>query len=630
MTFKTYNKIKVLGYEENIDIFTNPDDEIFIEEKVDGCFNYNTKIDTNKGKIPIGEIVNKKLDIKVLSMNLKTKELEYKTIKKYYKHGLGENWTKLGYNYFGKKKYLVVTDNHNIFTNNGLKKIKEINICKDKLICCQPKLTNNQKDVLIGSILGDGSFRNMNHVTKAPLYSETHSIKQKDYLKYKKGILKKLISKEETFLGRYSKNHIETEKIRIYSYSLYTFKQLSNFYVNNKKSIPNNIIKYLSPMTLAIWYMDNGSCHFSNKQSPRAKLHMQGFSEENIKKLSKALNKLGILNNIHNYKGWQIDINAQGTKTFFKIISSYIHPSMNYKISKEYRTNKIYSSNEPQEYEQCNIDYIISFSPLNKQKYDLEIEDNHNYFTKGILVHNSNFRFMINESGEVIFGSRSQELTPDKENKYAKNFERCINHIRNLIETVRDVYPNIYEKCKNKIYYGECMVAHTIHYDWTHTPIFLGFDVYDIPTEKYLKEKNIYFDLLMLDVVPHIKTCKVSDIDIKNINDSMVPISKYISPSAEDTLAEGIVFKNYEKQIYARIDKTIFKLLDEGNKLGMELMSPLLKAVYKDIWEESWEDISLSKKIINLNNFKKLVSKRCLEVLKQVIQNNIINSMEKK
>ena len=104
MTFKTYNKIKVLGYEENIDIFTNPDDEIFIEEKVDGCFNYNTKIDTNKGKIPIGEIVNKKLDIKVLSMNLKTKELEYKTIKKYYKHGLGENWTKLGYNYFGKKK----------------------------------------------------------------------------------------------------------------------------------------------------------------------------------------------------------------------------------------------------------------------------------------------------------------------------------------------------------------------------------------------------------------------------------------------------------------------------------------------------------------------------------------------
>ncbi len=49
--FIKYHKIKRLGDDENKDIFLNPDDEIVIEEKVDGA---NIRILIKDGKIIFG------------------------------------------------------------------------------------------------------------------------------------------------------------------------------------------------------------------------------------------------------------------------------------------------------------------------------------------------------------------------------------------------------------------------------------------------------------------------------------------------------------------------------------------------------------------------------------------------
>ncbi|PKP52164.1 MAG: hypothetical protein CVT90_02755, partial [Candidatus Altiarchaeales archaeon HGW-Altiarchaeales-3] len=133
--------------------------------------------------------------------------------------------------------------------------------------------------------------------------------------------------------------------------------------------------------------------------------------------------------------------------------------------------------------------------------------------------------------------------------------------------------------------------------------------------------------------------------------------------SAKDTQAEGVVFKNYNTQIFAkyvrekfredtkktfggnkkyasndtdrvccmfctnpRIDKIIFNLVVEGHALDMKLMVHLPKEVYKDIMEEHWKDIVFSRYEINFHALKKLVSERCCGVLKQVITNNLINN----
>lgn len=269
----------------------------------------------------------------------------------------------------------------------------------------------------------------------------------------------------------------------------------------------------------------------------------------------------------------------------------------------------------------------------------------------------ANFRFYITKDKKIIFGSRSRQLTSNEgeDTNVEKNFKRCVNLIRDKWESVVDIAPDL----AHLIFYGECMVKHTMNYDWEKVPAYLGYDIYDIKKGKFLDYddvETIFCTNLKLEMVPLIDSTTAEN--IKKIDDTFVPKSFYASPSAEDTQAEGVVFKNYKRQIMAkyvrekfkeknkkvfgggkkfaktddeyfvavyctnaRIDKCIFKLVDEGKELNMTMMGDLLNMVYKDIWEEHWNEISFSKKRLDLLNFKKLVSTRCLEVLKQSIVN---------
>ncbi len=657
MEFKKYGKIKIVGHEDNEGIFSNPSDEIVIQEKLDGCFTYDMKVHTDKGMIPIGRIVNNKLKVKVLSKG-KNNKLSYQDISKYYNHGRGENWVRLKYNYFGKERYLTVTKNHNVFTTNGLKQVRDLDLAKDSLITNVVGINDIQEQIIIGSILGDMSFRNMGHKTKNPMFSETHGIKQKTYLKWKKKILDSFVIWDSYHKSRYDINSPVTEKYRISSRSTSSLKRFNFIYKNGKKKIPKNIDKYLTPLSIAVWYMDDGSCNFSNKQRSRATFHTQSFSKKEVSHLVLALKGMGIYCTQHNYKGWQIDVSADGTEKLFKLISPYMVRSMSYKMDKPYRKLPRRKLEVKDILEDCKIMSIEETSPKNSQRYDLEVTKNHNYFIKGISVHNSNFRFMIRD-GNIIFGSRSQQLTSDEgeDTNIQKNFLRAVNFVRDKL--LLGSRAGEIKKYEGYIFYAECMVKHTMSYDWDRIPPLLGFDIYDIEKERYLKTDiaKAVFEGLGLSFVPIIKIITAGE--LKDINEEMIPISEYSLHQAE-----GIVFKNNDKQLMAklvrekfkeknretfgggkkyaktdeeylvavyctnaRIDKTIFKLMDDGEKLDMTMMSKLPTRVYKDIWEENWQEITNMKgKVVSFQSFKKKVTGRCLLVLKQVIVNNALNN----
>jgi len=267
-------------------------------------------------------------------------------------------------------------------------------------------------------------------------------------------------------------------------------------------------------------------------------------------------------------------------------------------------------------------------------------------------IDGGNFRFMIYE-GKVIFGSRTQEITEDVEGKHLKNFRRCIEFVREKLK--RKIFAS-----GKIIFHGECCIKHTLSYDWDNIPPFLGFDVYDIEEEKYLADAVDMFKELDLPVVPHIKTVKASE--IKELTDKDVPVSVYAPKSNPTQQAEGIVFKNYKKQIFAkyvrekfredardafggtvkyqenddgkivakyctnaRIDKIIFKLVDEGYELELGMMNLLPNKVYEDIMEEQWREVVFSNYEVKFRNIRKLITKRCICVLKQVITNNAFN-----
>lgn len=274
-------------------------------------------------------------------------------------------------------------------------------------------------------------------------------------------------------------------------------------------------------------------------------------------------------------------------------------------------------------------------------------------------VDGGSFRFYISEEGNLIFGSRNQQLTSSEgeDTNVQKNFMRCINHVRGYLGD-KDL-----SKYGGLIFYAECMVKHTIGYDWENTPPFLGFDILDTNTDEFKSIDEMYsiYKDLGLDTVPLIKTIKAKE--IKEFTDKDVPKSKYYGGQSE-----GVVFKNSSKQVYAkyvreafkeknkeefglskkhtetdedyftavyctnaRIEKIVWKLTDDGYKLHLSMMPELIKAVYKDIWEENWNEIvSTKQKTVNFDKLKKAFTKRCFAVLSNIITNNALNNMEKK
>lgn len=274
-------------------------------------------------------------------------------------------------------------------------------------------------------------------------------------------------------------------------------------------------------------------------------------------------------------------------------------------------------------------------------------------------VDGGNFRFIITKEGKIIFGSRTQQLTSDEgeDTNIQKNFMRCVNHVREMVWSNIDITEA--KEFSGLIFYGECMIKHTIGYDWENTPPFLGFDILYTNTGEFKDVDAMYeiYDDLGLSTVPLIKSIKASE--VKEITDEDVPKSQYYAGQSE-----GIVFKNCDKQIYAkyvrekfkeknreefghgkkfaetdedyftavyctnaRIEKIVFKLIDDGNELHLSLMSLLIKAVYKDIWEENWSEIVTTKhKTINFDKLKKSFTQRCFIVLKNIITNNALNN----
>jgi DNA-binding CsgD family transcriptional regulator len=130
--------------------------------------------------------------------------------------------------------------------NNNIKR------AKSKII-----LSNIEEQVIIGSLLGDGSIDKHNNYYRLII---KHGEKQKDYIYYKYNLLKRFSSKpsknfridnREKF-----KDHIEYT-LRTTTNSIFE-EYRKNWYPDNKKIIYRPDFVKIKPLGFAIWLMDDG------------------------------------------------------------------------------------------------------------------------------------------------------------------------------------------------------------------------------------------------------------------------------------------------------------------------------------------------------------------------------------
>jgi len=185
-------------------------------------------------------------------------------------------------------------------------------------------LTQFQKSLIIGTVLGDGYLRILPR-SKNALLEINHSFNQKDYVDWKCDSLKEFVKSKpkirknngNRFAYRfYTKQHTELTKI------------YKSFYQNGKKLIPDNLD--LDPVSLAVWYMDDGSkCRDSDIY-----LNTQQFELNDQRKLISALEKLGLKVKINKDKNYfRLRFLKSSIPKLRELLKNKIIPSMQYKLS---------------------------------------------------------------------------------------------------------------------------------------------------------------------------------------------------------------------------------------------------------------------------------------------------------
>jgi recombination protein RecA len=82
-----------------------------------------------------------------------------------------------------------------------------------------------------------------------------------------------------------------------------------------------------------------------------------------------------------------------GTELFQKLIAQYVHPSMDYKLlprfQRRFSVKPEYVEPELGLQPARILDIHVKPRTRSMQKFDIEVEGNHNYFVDGVMVHNS-------------------------------------------------------------------------------------------------------------------------------------------------------------------------------------------------------------------------------------------------
>ena len=201
-------------------------------------------------------------------------------------------------------------------------------------------LNQEQKDVIVGSLLGDGNLQSLTK-GKTWRYRAIQQANHKEYIQYKYNVLEPLCGigpiyeevldkPSNTYTYRYSFNTRVSPCLKHYANLFYSFNPETGRFVKN---IPKTIQQILTPRALAICYQDDGGLKWKG-HGKAGRLFVEAFTQDEILRLIKAINSLYAIKTTivpHN-KSFRIYIPESSALDFYELIRPYMVPCMLYKI----------------------------------------------------------------------------------------------------------------------------------------------------------------------------------------------------------------------------------------------------------------------------------------------------------
>ncbi|MDQ3177252.1 MAG: recombinase RecA [Actinomycetota bacterium] len=364
-----------------------------------GCVSYGTCVTLADGtQEKIGKIVNQKLPVEVLSYDFDRDELVAKPVTNWFDNGIAERFLQFTVARGGGngRAQFAATENHMISTPGGWRAAGELLVGDRVLQSVTQHLSDFQWQVILGGLMGDGALSSSRSGHGARL-RWGHGAAQADYGDWKSSLLANLQVGRSTNARGAVFHDVQP---------LAELAELRNaVYVGGKKVLSDDYLKRLTPLSLALWYMDDGSFTLRSKGlqartaggSGRSEICVEAMSPDSRVRLTAHLGDVWGIHATLTSRGARriavLQFPTAETAKFHALIAPFVHPSMEYKLLPRYRGR---FAVEPtfvaprQTLMPMPITNIAVKPPTRSMhRFDLEVAGTHNYFVDGVMVHNS-------------------------------------------------------------------------------------------------------------------------------------------------------------------------------------------------------------------------------------------------
>jgi len=181
-------------------------------------------------------------------------------------------------------------------------------------------LTQEEFEVLLGSLLGDG------YITKLGRVQIEQGKSQRAYLEWKYKMLARVVNTSILVTKREKTPGKITESYRFWTKQY--FRSWRNlFYPSGKKVIPAGIGQLLSPLVLAVWFMDDGFL----REKKAIEIATEKFSGHDLNRIRHTLlARFGIETSVT--RRGRLYFGKQQMIKFVSVIEPYIVAEMRYKL----------------------------------------------------------------------------------------------------------------------------------------------------------------------------------------------------------------------------------------------------------------------------------------------------------
>src|SRR5438477_1764566 len=241
-----------LNKSDTIAIFINQ-----LREKIGvmfGCLSYGTRVTLADGtQEKIGKIVNQKLPVEVLSYDPVTDRIEPKKIVNWFNNGPAERFLQFTVarpSGTGRAQF-AATEHHLVRTPGGWREAGEL-IAGDRVMVAEERrLSEQQWQVVLGSLMGDGNVSPNLRGGSGVRFRLGHGARQAAYLDWKVSLLGNIeCSRRVDGRGAVFADFTPLPELEELRRAVYLGA--------GKKHLSWNYLKALTPLALAVWYLDDG------------------------------------------------------------------------------------------------------------------------------------------------------------------------------------------------------------------------------------------------------------------------------------------------------------------------------------------------------------------------------------